>query len=378
MNFRDYASKLRSQAEAVASKIPSFDQMAANDEYIHSEEFNFRGQTKSKKLPAEPSADNVLPISGPATDRDDTSMGSWSLLDRPATRIKSSLLPSTIPGKGVAPSDTSSQNKAEFNASSSSNTISSSEAKQEKNQQQTPSSTSLLSVVTHTLQGTYRPQMDSSSESTDTGTDVLDSGYSDGSDQGGIDSDDDEDDPIILLLRDKRNSSGKSSDKSAKAKKSSRRFLDDLDKRLATPMQMEEGEAIAEKKAPSTANTAFASFQNPLEKWVPSIAQRSFQRFLRPTEVSTLPNAPPLAREQKAKKEIPKPPEEEFQATASSSLLADDELAELARLNMSTRKSLVSVLLDSFLENRQFGFILFTLILAIYLFFFRRDDDDVL
>ena len=68
--------------------------------------------------------------------------------------------------------------------------------------------------------------------------------------------------------------------------------------------------------------------------------------------------------------------QDDFHATASSSVLAEDDLAQLARLKKSSTQI---QLMKIFKENQQFAFIAFTLLLAAFVYFYSRKnlEDDV-
>jgi len=97
MNLSEYASKLRTHAAAAAKKIPTFDDMAAKDEYIHSEEFNVPRRSV-------PRSNVSVVTTGKGIDPDEVSSVSsaWSLLDRPSLQMSQISLPTTTGGEQMS------------------------------------------------------------------------------------------------------------------------------------------------------------------------------------------------------------------------------------------------------------------------------------
>jgi len=106
IGFRGFASRLRNQAKDVVGnyKLPTFDDMAKNDDYIHSPEFNVRGSSSSsnhnnnknnndKRSPRQQEGEiyaehsiATTSVNGTADEASHYSTeSSWSLLDRPSS-----------------------------------------------------------------------------------------------------------------------------------------------------------------------------------------------------------------------------------------------------------------------------------------------------
>lgn len=385
MNFKGLATKIRAQAQDAVSQLPTFDDMAAQDDYIHSEEFNVRGQPRPSKKQEQPSQ------SSDKERRETSTEEAWSLLDRriatppPDTRTvwspeKVQLVQQKQDVLSLPPSEIELQ---------STQTPSSQLVKNKS------SSSLLLSVVADALEETEDPERstqksDNYDDSSDNESEVLDSSEDDHNSLS--DASDDDEDPIMLLIRQSKpkhktfqrqsKSPGKSLEKpeldekhqskTKKHLKHSNRFLDDLDQRLATPEdEMEKG--MGQNQQGQSADM----LPNQLGNWFKTFASSRVDRFLkRPTllDASCKLAKPPLTRGRSPKRnDSNKNPEDDFHVTVSSSVLADDELAQLAKMKLSST-SQWSVLLN---ENRRYIFIAFTLILSAFVYYFSRIEDDV-
>jgi hypothetical protein len=138
------------------------------------------------------------------------------------------------------------------------------------------------------------------------------------------------------------------------------------------------GQEQQQYAAPPTATS------NPFGFLVRTLASHRFLK--RPESSSALLNLtakspPPLARQRsETPKESSKQPEEDFSVTASSSVLADDELAQLAKMKQFSTQGRLAVLLSSLQDNRRLLFIVLTLILSAWVYFYSRRtlEDDVM
>ena len=63
--------------------------------------------------------------------------------------------------------------------------------------------------------------------------------------------------------------------------------------------------------------------------------------------------------------------QEEYHSQDSTDLLGDEELQQLARFKQSNSGGKLSAMMDAMYEYRQFAFILFTLIFAGVVYFFK-------
>ena len=394
MNFKGLATKIRAQAQDAVSQLPTFDDMAAQDDYIHSEEFNVRGQPRPSKKQEQPSQ------SSDKERRETSTEEAWSLLDRriatppPDTRTvwspeKVQLVQQKQDVLSLPPSEIELQSTQ---TPSSQPTIEENQRRVVKNKS---SSSLLLSVVADALEETEDPERstqksDYYDDSSDNESEVLDSSEDDHNSLS--DASDDDEDPIMSLIRQSKpkhktfqrqsKSPGKSLEKpeldekhqskTKKHLKHSNRFLDDLDQRLATPEdEMEKG--MGQNQQGQSADM----LPNQLGNWFKTFASSRVDRFLkRPTllDASCKLAKPPLTRGRSPKRnDSNKNPEDDFHVTVSSSVLADDELAQLAKMKLSST-SQWSVLLN---ENRRYIFIAFTLILSAFVYYFSRIEDDV-
>ena len=351
--FRGLANKLRDQAKDVVGnvKLPSFDEMAKNDEYIHSPDFKVRGAAKPKE---EPGANDVSTTTLDEASNYSTE-SSWSLLDRPLQiGTKNSVSP-TMPQQTV--SEPSIQTTIPLATPSEPTT-------------KKPAG-SLLSVVSDALQPTTPIQQNRKLA-------VFDTNYDDDdSDQSSQDFD--VEDPILFSMRkDQENNSPTNNSDMAPAsvitiQKSSNRFLDDV--RLQTSVDQDEGfDGIIRKAAdlqtePRTPLGGF--FKN-------SSAIQNFQRMVlrkSPQQQKQQKAPPPLSRERPTK---PQNNDEEFQIEASTSvgILGDDELQRLNQLKLAGRSSSafssfsnIPRMIEYLGEHKHSLFVLFTLMLCVFVYF---------
>ena len=398
MNFRDYASVIRTKASAVARNIPNFDDMAANDDYIHSEEFNVRGQPRA--MPESLSIATVTaPPAGVADPDETSSMGSWSLLDRPPAHLRS---PGVLFSKDKLETFSiqgSLQGGIDSTTMSASTSVSSEGLSATKQRlSRSSSSIPLLSVVANALD-------DNDTDNADPGDgDGLDtSGESDSSqsDDASVDSelDDDENDPILSIIRQsktpakerqrkfnakRKKSVEKKTDITPARGKSSQRFLQDLDERASDGAGDERIEATPPVPTPSSETTTVFGMKAPFGGLLINVAKSQFDRILRRTEssagadiYSSKTTAPPLARERPQKAKTHAAHALDFQSAASTSFMGDEEMAELARLKGDTKLGRCSVIVGLIQAYQSYCLIIVTLILAIFVFFFQRSPDDV-
>jgi hypothetical protein len=376
-HFRSFASKLKASAADVAQHLPTFDDMAAKDEYIHSEDFNVKGQ---KKPNYEARTQQIQQHSRqPQQPSDTSSTASWSLLDRPQGPLTPALGTARQESTRKVGSDTTS-----FRTSIAAG------SKVDKYEEQSPikkqSSMPLLSVVADSLKQGRSPSpsppkqttgIEYESDTSDMGNDNLMEDH---------DYINDEDDPILSMIRKSTLAPKKAVQKKTPKpepekhqteietkndkKKNPNRFLDDLDQRLSTPeARMEEGVDGLVTTAPPASEGNWG--------WVKDLAVAHVDRIVggRPTNAKSVegprPDAP-LARKKPQRIAITPPPEDDFQVTVSSSVLAGEELAQLAKMKQGSILDPLSMLMDSVKENPQLKFIFFTMVLAFFVFFYTR------
>mmetsp|Transcript_32525 Transcript_32525/g.54458 ORF Transcript_32525/g.54458 Transcript_32525/m.54458 type:complete len:427 (+) Transcript_32525:299-1579(+) len=425
MSFRDFASKLREVREQakvavkrieLPTKLPTFDDLAAQDEYIHSEEFNVRGRPREyKRKQKDANGDDTVPANDNGLQRQSDESSAydslstttetssvWSLLDRPNGGVDkndrgSTLVPPSL--KQDDPPQQSEENKASTPVA--------------VNKPQEKKATPLLSIVADTLQDTHsdtrRTTASTSPPSVSTTCSASRSELDgDNDDDQSIEEDvDGEEDPILSMIQKEKQSllpSFKSSsrggndipvlslDESSKNSniKSSNRFMDDLDRRLETPEEQMEAGRIATEAWSTNEGDASASVagqsetpyftKGPFGGLVMNMALRNFNRIVKRSESAPIrSSAPPLARERPQKSPV-KHPEDEFQVQSSSSVLGRDDLAQLEQLkSRQGGGSKLLLLMEPMHENRRFIFIAFTMLLAVVVYFLtqKRLEDDV-
>jgi hypothetical protein len=400
MNFRGFASKIQASAAQAAAKLPTFDDMAAKDDYIHSEEFNVSGQKRPNKnnIRVQESSTAAAATTGV---EESSSVSSWSLLDRPVSEVRAAL-PTPSQNPLVRPDDDSTPKRKTPQHDRIETTTSSLSSWGEKSTIRSQNSLPLLAVVTDTLEE-EEPLAQSIVSSLDHEDDQESQTSDSERSNNGYTSDDeyDEDDPIMSMIRKPSSKvskkkqarkikskatsaiqqAGNHSDDVGSSKKSSRRFLDDLDDRLSTPeSRMEAGVIVgqSENSSPPPVTNRWG--------WVNSMATEKMGQMLgrpvlaaisRPTTTSS---SAPLARKKPEVKAAPAHKEEDFLVASSMAVLADDELAQLAKMKQPSMMDQLCMLLHSIQENRQFVFIAFTMLLAAAVYFYTRHlsiEDDV-
>jgi hypothetical protein len=364
MNFRGFASKIKASAAQAAAKLPTFDDMAAKDDYIHSEEFYVSGQKRlNKESSITTAATTTRPETKPqsANIEEIASVSSWSLLDRPVSVVHAAL---PTPSQKPLVRDDSTPNRKTSQHDRMETPTSSLSSRGEKSTQ------SMVSSLDH----------EDEEESQ-----TSDSGRSDG--YNSDDDEYDEDDPIMSMIRKPSSKvSKKKKTKNVKSKaaddgspkKSSSRFLDDLDDRLSTPESRMEAGVVVGQSDDYTPPPPVANRWG----WVNSMATEKMGQMLgRPTQARPTTSSAPLARKKPEVKAAAAPKEDDFYASSSTAVLADDELAQLAKMKRSrSMMDQLCMLLDSIKENRQFVFIAFTMLLAAAVYFYTRHrfiEDDV-
>jgi hypothetical protein len=376
MNFSEYASKLRTHAVAAAKIIPTFDDMAANDDYIHSEEFNVRRQSSRQINDSTKAVIN----SSTRVDPDDLSSASssWSLLDRPSLHKSHLAVPSTeeIPPIQNGAIDIANPVSADTSVSTTS--------QRTPSQRSSIASVPWLAVVTNALEEPLErsgPGEVIGGHSSNTS--------SDNDEDDSLDSEPSVDDPILFLVRKEKERMVKtrptrrcSTDQMMPPKH--RRFLDDERLSGLETTRMED-ELPPAPHAREIQTQDSSSFRGPFGGLVINMAKVQLDKFMGRPDLkqsqtsSTQMSRPPLMTERKNQKPtIMKLSEEEYHQTASSAVLCEDDLVRLSKLRETSLCGTYAIGMMNFLrENQYFGLIFFTLILAFFLFFFKQTADDV-
>lgn len=397
MNFRDYATRIQAQAAAAAKIIPTFDDMAAKDDYIHTEEFKVRGQSRGKRDPVLKSDSALLAT---AVDTDETSsISSWSLLDRPA--IRSSQLPPDQEGTRVKVETSSNQGPTSQRwidtVPMSSNTSLSSEAPSTyplEPQRSLSSGLPVLSVVAKALETKNNVK----------GTQVETAGSDENnsnacnSDEDSSESADDDDmnDPILSMIRKSKPASKRSKPKGQRRNdtksqnehsltKSKHRFLHEINEEEVPILSIDGMESGLPLSSTTTSLEPQQSSQGPkrVQGWFQSLASSSFNRLVvrgqgQPSDLhpTTQKTAAPLARERKQKTSHVRSSADEYHQAAASAVLGDEELAQLTMMTNSNRNS-CSALGGFIAGHRHFAFIIFTLLLAWLVYHYQSSIDTV-
>ena len=384
MNLSEYASKLRTHAAAAAKKIPTFDDMAANDDYIHSDEFNVRGQSSRKKNDTSMAVSNI--ISRKVVDPDELSSvsSSWSLLDRPSLHRAPLVVPPTeqeiqptVVTKTWEQQDGAIDvtNPVSANTSVSSDRGGLSVSQQVPSQRSSIASVPWLAVVTNAMEEPRDPS------STGDDTTPVDNDYD------SLDSNDSVDDPILSMIR---TDNTKRKVKSLPSRcqgtdqtmpSNPRRFMDD-ERISGIEMTQMDDELLPGPPMRDSQTQDRSGFSSPLAGLVTNFAKVQLDKFFmrRPDlTASTQTIKPPLTTERKNQKQKSlQIPVEEYHQTASSAVLCEDDLAKLSKLReTSVCGTYVLGMMNFLRENQQFAFIFFTLILAMFVFFFLQTADDV-
>lgn len=353
-NLKGFASKVRAQARDAAKNLPSFDDMAATDDYIHSEEYNVTGQRKSNE--------EDLSKHSKVSESDHSS--TWSLIDR---RVQNNSLP---------PSSNSSYTNQEAPSKLQDNMRAAEVQKQEENIPEPPPSLQRKPLVLSVVTAAMEEQQGGESES-DVSKDYSDDdSWSDG----------DEEDPILSMIRKNKRETSKSPLRAKRSERSSssrakhkelrnpNRFLEGLD---GMETSMEEGLQRNEQVAPAI-TPAMPATPRELGGWMRTLASNQVNKLLRRQDIKpSSTGMPPLAKgkpQSKSKQE-----QEEYHSADSKNLLGDHELAQLAKMRHSNKGS-ISLLMDLVYENRQFAFIFLTLVLAalVYFYSYRQIEEDVM
>ena len=419
MDFGGFTNKIKASAEAAAVAARSFkgfDDMAAQDIYIHSDTLNTPG---SKREPKQSKSSVVAPSSrreregggsqtGIDTDLSENSGGSsWSLLDRPRHVT-------TPKNEDNGAAATASKQSRPWNSA---NVISEPGSPPDTHSHSPPqrqSTMSMLDVVADTLSsnnslgtrekqttmGKSMPMSNSASNREDHSSIASASSSEDGL------SDDDESDPILSMIRKSPQAAPSSKTKNPtsrggketlkpikkqtqakmqflemedaspvhqkKIKKNSNRFMEELDQRMAMPEldniddddddDMEAG-LLSSSSAKAPAEPSF--FWGMLSNGVGSRQQDS-------NAATKERKAAPLTRQSWRTQK--KPVEESYAVVGSSSVLGEDEIRALAQLKESSaRQGMGTACLDKVRRHPREAFIVFTLLLGWVVYFSTKN-----
>ena len=384
--------------------------MAATDDYIHSEEFNVRGSASSSKIQQKKMkrlAKQASTGASTGTDLDNqegdgsSSMGSsWSLLDRRINASKTqgaaslsvaSSQENFVSDDGSAESPGPSFAEPKYIKPLSSSQSQPVHSKQERSLKK-KTSMPLLSVVVNALDNNPTTRDASSAISSAANSVAWSANESSSENDGSTDNDDscssngdsidDAEDPIMSMIRNDTATSASNANfpttkiktKNYKKKKASR-LLDDLDRRLLLEGTSERRPQEPSPKEHDQPQPSTFQFGN----WAKSVMATQVNRVFRREGtilpiIATISSPPPLARARTKTSNISE--EEEVHVAASSSVLGDEELAQLANMKKPGFMQKMSHLLDSMQQNRHFLFVLFTLLLALFTYFYSRRSQE--
>ena len=341
MNFGELTSKLRAKASSAAVAARSFqgfDTMAANDEYIHSDSLNVKRKgpvLKATASPLSPASQHSVPADAPQEFKQDTPSSSQHSVRDASFRQQSG---NSLLEASSQPSDHHSPGLP------------------------------LLSVVQTTLSQHTRSHVSASSDEEEVAS-LLSKSFHTGDES----DNEEEDDPILNMLRDESMSSSKTS---SRPKKNTNRFLEDLENRMARPQ--ESAPESTQFLPPKETNQD----SKPSGLWLSVLRNGALQASSK-SSTTTPQTVAPWSKPRKQRKQQ-QPQEEEmepFEIVASDAMLGQDELEELAQLKQAERTPGITRLLWRLVwEHPRESFILFTLLLGAFSYFYSRREvveDDV-
>ena len=453
MNFASNLIASAEKAAAAAQNFKGFDEMAEEDEYIHSDGLNVKKYTDEEASNVDVNQQQQQQQQQPthSTDEYSTTEPTWSLLDRRPTAVVSSASTMSPPRQQQQqsplppppPAAAASSNQIQSRQSKSSEYYFQQQPPQQQQQQQP-----YLSVVADALEnGSKASDRRSSGYDTDNegesshhhalaSSSSSSSSSSHESDLDSDDDDDDDDDPILSSIRQSKQKQSMKKDKQKKRqkdfqtsrkdrhgsreqknrrhrqhgtnnhhnpkdkrnKRGTHRFMDDVpdaaillvdnnnnnNNSNSYVLEMERT-ALAENEDSIFMTTPLSSLKNWMTKSLQrtgnaggSIAAKATTSFLKLGPLSR--RGDPQAASNRNKNSMNGPKnnnkEDDFQIVSSSNVLGDDELAALAQLNSNSQQASswcsVRCICRKARENPRETFIVFTLLFAMYAWFFPR------
>lgn len=204
-------------------------------------------------------------------------------------------------------------------------------------------------------------------------------------------------DPILHSIRTQHSLKKKSSDLTTPPQQptagegttaSSNRFMKELNDRLATPLDVEQGlpnTTTTSDKESSSSNGSVDNTNNNRWGWMKGAAASKVKNLIKTTSAtdsSSVPFRSPLSRQGSVVPETTTRPkeEEEYNVVQSSAILGEEDQAELDRIRLGAQGDSLTLVLNLVKRNPQFSFIAFTLFLASAMYFYskhRGAQDDV-
>lgn len=402
MNFAEnFTKRIQESAEKAASaakNFKGFDEMADEDEYIHSPDLNISkqsGRWQQQQQQQQQSAQNSVHARTEALNsiisHDTADNGSsWSLLDRPqqdaakSRGIASSPRSLSPPRRSKKPPPLRSEEATTF----ASNPASSAPLKSP--QKPNP----WLSVVSDTLEGSSGTRRTNSSLG-GCESDNISLEKSEWQQSSEEEISDDENDPILSQIRASKRRlpskahKGKSRREQGQEKKSYR-FFDSLEQREAMNGQSLSASEFSQNALEIETQPDLTSPQNgnnpmpSLKSWMMSPFQRNAQND--PSSIVNkaklfLKRGPLSRKEPTMHQETPSgSDQEEFQVLNSNSLLGEDELAALAQYKEQESFCSFRYLCKLARKHPREAFIVFTFFLGVFVYFYSRrksNEDDV-
>jgi hypothetical protein len=422
MDFGGFTNKIKASAEAAAVAARSFkgfDDMAAQDEYIHSDTLNVKRErrpTQSKSWEQPPSSQREREegdsYSQTGTDTElgvssgRSSESSWSLLDRP----RHDATPKSEE-ENAAAATASRQSHPWHSAqiTSSIHSLPETGSNSEKTKQKAPqrqSTMPLLDVVADTLSSSKtssgarekQTTRDESMSNRASNNREDDSSSADSSENGF--SDDDENDPILSMIRKtsplslSRRGSGKEKPKNPiqkptqkmqflemedsspvprqkqNIKKNPNRFMQDLDQRMAMPkLDHDDDDDDDNMEAGLLSSSSAKAAPAEPSAWLWGMLNGGGRQ----QESSAAVTERKAAFSRQDRQTQVKPVEESYNVVGSSSVLGEDEIRALAQMKeSSTRQGVGAACLDRVRRHKREGFIVFTLLLGWAVYFYSR------
>jgi len=351
--LKDAAQNAKQAAEAARS-FKGFDSMAEQDEYIHSEGLNVKPRRHNG-------------VAGGSRQKQSSKTESQNISPSPRVSALSSAVWSSPPKVTALDARQNSSNPQNTEVISGSRLTNLENRTGNKNSPERQRPMPLLSVVHDTLNSEKSRQINSVPNEEE--------------------DDDDEKDPLMAILRQDSGSFSKegkaskmqsleieSSDEesslatSSSEKKKTHRFFEDLENKLRNPLEpspadLDNIDAVEEKKTSS---------------WLWNLA--SSQKNNAPLATENRKHAAPLSRSKKPKVDQFKE-ENDFDVVVSSAVLGNEEMRALTQLKQnSSNTNPATALLRFAMRHPRETFIAFTLLVAVYVFFFNRNistGDDV-
>jgi hypothetical protein len=205
-------------------------------------------------------------------------------------------------------------------------------------------------------------------------------------------------DPILHSIRTHHSLKKKSSDLTTPPQQptagegttaSSNRFMKELNDRLATPLDVEQGlsntTTTSDKESASSSNASVDDNNNNRWGWMKGAAASKVKNLIgttSATDSSSVSFRSPLSRQGSVVPETTTTPkeEEEYNVVESSAILGEEDQAELDRIRLGAQGDSLTLVLNLVKRNPQFSFIAFTLFLASAMYFYskhRGAQDDV-